>query len=120
MSYYILSLNDYEDYSPHTFECDCSQEAFKDAVIQATNHATDELTDKLEEGRLINGWDLLTVVVERLQSFNTFKLIKKDYEISIGGTCFYQKGDERPEVFSDDSWNKVTAHNKRVLNEDEI
>jgi hypothetical protein len=114
MKYYVLSLNDWEDYSPHWFACNCSKADFRKAVRETMAKAVSKLALKKNE-RFINGYDLLEKVIPLLEK-KGFKLLKPDYELQFYGMCFYSKSKEerRPTVIPLEAWKKILAHNDRI------
>ena len=121
MSIYVLSLSDWEDYKPYWFDCDCSKEEFGKAVEGAIDFAIHFLVDIKKEDGFIDGYDLLDVVVPRLQEFNGYKLISPDHEVRIHGMCYYRDDkhdrEDKPNVFSNEAWDKVVQHNEKITEE---
>ena len=116
MKYYVLSLNDWEEYEPRWFACECSKADFKKAVREAMAEATVKLTTKKRQD-YINGHRLLEIAVPLLKK-KGFQLLRADYELQFYGACLYSKGsDRRPTVIPAEAWKKILAHNESVSRE---
>ena len=117
--YYVINTAGYECYEPYWFCCNCSQEEFKTEVLLATDKAVELL---LKSDNYINGRDLLMAIIDVL-SQKGFNYIRPDLEISVKGECYYNHSDdvprvdERPDIISNDAWNKILGHNKKIHNE---
>jgi len=117
MSCYVLSLNDYEDYQPHWFECDCTKEIFEASVRYAFERAVHYLLDICDfEEDLLGGYDLMKDTIRFLEE-DGYKLIKPDHEVSIHGMCYYYDREDRPDLIPEKSWKKIIDHNEQVQKE---
>lgn len=107
---YVLALNDWEDYQPYCFECNCSNKDFRQAVIEAMEEAASKLSKK-NDG-YIDGYALLKIAIPSLEK--KFHLVKSDYELQFGGMCRYDKSDRRPTIIPKQSWRKIIEHNDKI------
>jgi len=105
--YYLLSITGYETYVPHWFICSCSKKKFQVEVRKAIDRSIPSL---MKDSSYIDGHDLLQKVIPILVQ-KDIRLTHPDFEISIEGECYYNRKDERPKIFSDFAWEKISKHN---------
>lgn len=109
MSVYVICSSGYESYEPHYFECDCSEEEFKEEVKAAIDKAVPKL---IEEDAFICGHYILEKAVKILSK--KFKYLSPDYTESIDGECVYSDSDKKPEAISEEAWQKIIKQNDDI------
>jgi len=126
MSIYVLSLEDYEDYKPYYFDCDCSKEDFDRDVKDCLDKAADRIfflkeeADKKHGGFVddyndfIDGYNLISHTVYFLEKLG-YKSQMPQHEISIHGACPYRNCEDKPEIISKKTWEKIITHNEKSV-----
>jgi hypothetical protein len=122
--YYVLSLCGWEEYSPVWFESSLSKKEFRKAVETVSKSIIEKALNNPElnfiDGHtIIDNYSVggLNILRKKMLKLG-FKMIKPDHEISISGSCLYNKRDEKPAVYSDEDWQRILEHNQKVKDED--
>jgi len=108
---YVLALNDWEDYQPYYFECNCSKKDFRKEVTGAMEKAALK-SSKKSNRNYVDGYALLKIAIPLLKK--KFRLIEADYEIQFEGMCLYSSSQRRPTIIPKQSWHKIIEHNKKI------
>ena len=117
MKYFVVNVSGFETYDPEWFFADdsWSNDDFKNALSESVEEALPKL---LKGEGYICGHDVQEKIVPILEK-RELKRLKPDLEVSLMGECIYRANEsefcnERPDVFSDDVWDKILKHNKMV------
>jgi len=113
---YEVNVTGYESYELNLFDSDLSRKEFAEVLINAYKAVMPGL---LRGRSYIDGHKILDKVTAWLKR-KGFKQIRADHVFNLHGECIYMRDrpEDKPDFLSDDIWEKILEHNKRINNQD--
>ena len=109
-SFYVFSIQDWEDYIPYWFACNCSKKDFDREIKKAINKAINNIIKNGLADYKIRGRELIEATIPLLEAAG-LKHIKPDHEVFL--RAFLSNRDDKPKFISEKNWKQIQRYNAK-------
>ncbi len=120
-----MSIVGFECYCPVWFKSELSKKEFEKACKIAAEKVILKAMDDPDMGYIdghiiVGSWNPKhKIILKKCMAKLGFEMIEPAFEYSFLGECLYSKRDreEKPDMFSNELWDKILQHNQKVRDE---